>query len=200
MVGAIQSGLSLSTEMLAQMRERLFERLDSNGDGQIDMTELAAASESGSQDQIPADLAQRLKEADTDGDEIISKEEFDSMTPPEKPPSDMPAMGFDQEMIAQMRQQMFSDLDANGDGQIDADEIAALTQNSDVSDDRAAGLADRLLAADSDGDGIISRVEFDSLTPPEKPPMDLELSTLYGSSSSGMQALNDYTASLDIMI
>lgn len=193
MVSAIQSGSSLSTDMLAQMRERMFARLDSNGDGQIDANELAAMTESGDQGKMPDDLAQRLKEADADGDGVITREEFEAMAPPEKP-----AMMFDQATVAQMREQMFSGLDTNGDGQIDAEELAALAENGDQSgipDD----LAEHLKEADSDGDGVITREEFEAMTPPERPPMNQAVSTLYSAESSGAQASSGYGSLLDIM-
>jgi Ca2+-binding EF-hand superfamily protein len=198
MVGAIQSGSSLSADMLAQMRERMFARLDTDGDGQIGAEELAAASQSNSQDRIPADLVDCLNEADIDGNGAISKEEFDSMTFPEPPGT--PPMGFDQTMIAKLREQMFSDLDTNGDGQIDADEIAAITSKTGDSDGKAANLAERILALDSDGDGVISREEFESMTPPERPPMNVAMNAGYRPESLNTQVIGDFASSLDIMI
>lgn len=198
MVGAIQSGSSLSSDMLAQIRERMFARLDTNGDGQIGAEELAAESQSNSQDRIPADLVDCLNKADSNGDGTISKEEFDSMTLPEPPGK--PPKGFDQTVIARMREQMFSDLDTNGDGQIDADEIAAITTKTGDSDGMAADLADRISILDSDGDGVISREEFESMTPPDRPPKNFAMNAGYRPESLNTQVIGDFALSLDIVI
>jgi len=106
MVSGIQSAQSISSDMMAQMREKMFERLDGDGDGQIDLAalqeemETRSASESeevsGRSDPF-ADLYEALTAADVNGDGAVSQEEFDSMElppPPSGPPPEEEKLDF----------------------------------------------------------------------------------------------------------
>jgi len=171
MVGAIQGGSAMSTEMIAQMRERMFSKLDTDGDGQIDLAELQAqATESGSTDNRFTDMFERLSEADTDGDGMVSITEFEAMKPPEPPPggpAGRPEMSA--ESMAQMREKMFSELDSDGDGQIDLVELQAKVDDAAATDDHFSQLLADLKEADTDGDGMVSKTEFEAMKMPEPP-------------------------------
>jgi len=115
--------------------------LDTNGDGNLSAEELG-------------DLSDQLASADTDSDGLISQEELASAisdqieslseanasamqgSPP--PPPDAAAMSA----------RMISDLDANGDGSLSAEELG--------------DLSDQLASADTDSDGLISQEELAS--------------------------------------
>jgi len=88
MISGIQGGFSsLAAPDLQQMREQMFSRLDPDGDGQIDLEELAA--ESGTEDArgaMPGEFLEELRAADANGDGLISEEEFASFEPPPPPP------------------------------------------------------------------------------------------------------------------
>lgn len=88
MVDSIQGGMSLATEQFAQMREKMFARLDTDGDGQIDLAALQSEMEqSDSTDSVHLSrMLEHLTEADTDGDGMVSKTEFEAMKPPPPPP------------------------------------------------------------------------------------------------------------------
>jgi hypothetical protein len=99
MASGIQGAQSISSDMMAQMREKMFERLDGDGDGQIDLAALQQEMEarSGSApDEVSgrpdpfADLYEALTAANVNGDGRVSREEFDSMElpPPPGPPPD----------------------------------------------------------------------------------------------------------------
>lgn len=98
MVGAIQSGLSTSTDVFAQMREKMFAKLDGDGDGQIDLAslteELQASTET---DPGKARFLEDLKAADTDGDGMVSEAEFNAMKPPEPPPLQLSGSAYRQD-------------------------------------------------------------------------------------------------------
>ena len=89
----------------------------------------------------------RLAEADTDGDGLLSKEEF---------------------IATGARAEAFDRLDANSDGMLDTDELGAPRQRPRGR--RSA--ADRFAAIDTDGDGLISSAEFAAL--PSAPPVSFE--------------------------
>ncbi len=103
MIGGIQGGMSSMTaadmqQMREQMREQMFARLDPDGDGQIDLEQVAADVEAkGAQGGRGAKFVEMLQKADANGDGMVSEEEFASMKPPEKPPEDFSAMMFDSE-------------------------------------------------------------------------------------------------------
>jgi Ca2+-binding EF-hand superfamily protein len=161
MVSAIQGNQSFSAETLAQMREKMFQRLDPDGDGQINLTELKTESAESSR---AVDFYEHLAKADTDGDGNVSRKEFDAMQPPPppmQPPSD--------EMMAEMRDKMFEELDPDGDGQIVLSELLASTDSSETASSGFSDLYELLSAADTDGDGIVSRDEFDAMKPPPRP-------------------------------
>jgi len=86
----IQGGMSMSTDMMAQMREQMFAKLDGDGDGSIDLSQLTSEVE-GSDDPGFAAMVEHLSAADTDGDGLISQAEFEAMEPP--PPPDGPPPG-----------------------------------------------------------------------------------------------------------
>jgi hypothetical protein len=100
MVSGIQGMSSISSDMMAQMKEKMFAKLDSDGDGQIDLATLAeemqartaeADSETNAVSDRPdpfADLYEALTAADTNGDGAVSQAEFDAMEPPAPPQGD----------------------------------------------------------------------------------------------------------------
>jgi hypothetical protein len=102
MVSGIQGTSSISSDMIAQMKEKMFARLDSDGDGQIDLATLAeemqahaaeADSETSAVSDRPdpfADLYEALTAADTNGDGVVSADEFDAMELPPPPPGPPP--------------------------------------------------------------------------------------------------------------
>ena len=98
MIGAIQSGMnSLTATDLQQMREQMFSKLDPDGDGQIDLEELAADIEAkGTRGGMPGEFLEKLQEEDANGDGLVSEEEFAAFEPP-PPPEDLSAFLFDEE-------------------------------------------------------------------------------------------------------
>ena len=82
-----------------------FDELDSNGDGFLDAGERSSARR---RRGGRGSASERLTAIDTDGDGLISRAEFAAIDP-------APAIGFDE-------------LDANGDGVVDADERAGIRQ------------------------------------------------------------------------
>ena len=87
MIGSIQGQSTMSADMMAQMRERMFAKMDPDGDGQIDLSQIQAeAKEVDSVDSHLARMLEDLQAADTDGDGMVSKEEFEAMKPPDGPP------------------------------------------------------------------------------------------------------------------
>lgn len=84
----------------------------------------------------------RFAEIDSDGNEQISRAEFDAAPMPHHTPGrrDMRAAGRDM-----MREHMFMALDTDGDGSLSRDDLP--------------DMAGRLAQMDDDGDGLVTRAE-----------------------------------------
>ncbi|OPY72007.1 MAG: EF hand [Syntrophorhabdus sp. PtaU1.Bin050] len=68
--------------------------------------------------------------------------------------------------MTQMRQQMFSKVDANGDGKLDSDELAEMVANGPKN---GPSVDEILSQSDTDGDGSVSESEFEATAPPPPP-------------------------------
>ena len=149
-VSGISGFGSLSTASLSEMRERMFNQIDTSKDGSIDKSEFVALAQQNSSSLVD----ELFSNMDTDQDSLVSMIEFDatlakleqqmkkgdsgmqamSGMPPPPPPPD----------------QVFDTADANSDGSVTQDELTA------VLGDKAADVFSKV---DTDGDGKISRTE-----------------------------------------
>jgi hypothetical protein len=111
-----------------------FADLDTNGDGQLTLEELTAQP------------ANHFASADTDGDGGLSADEMTEMM-----------MARMKDRIATMAAQMIERIDANKDGQIQADEMKPMGADG-------AGLERMFAIMDINGDGAVSQEEFDLVT------------------------------------
>ncbi|MFZ5979382.1 MAG: EF-hand domain-containing protein [Candidatus Zixiibacteriota bacterium] len=77
----------MSTEAMAQMKEKMFTKLDSDGDGALNRTELESFAEELSQKSgQTVDLDEFISSLDSDGDGIVSQDEFMTGGPTAPPP------------------------------------------------------------------------------------------------------------------
>ncbi len=129
---------------------RIIQRLDQNGDGMLDATE-AAAMTRGNLD---------LMLADADGDGLVTSDELETYL-------------FDQSI-----NRMFTQLDSDGNGVLDATEIAA-------SRDPA-----RLQAADADGDGSVTLAELTAHAAAQKAARDAQRQAFQAADADGDHKLS----------
>ena len=120
-----------------QMRARMLERFDANGDGELDATEKQAASAA-----RQARRADALARYDADHDGKLDKTE---------------RRGLVQERRGERFDRIAAKLDKNGDGALTPDELPQAG--------RGARRARRLERADRNRDGIITRDEFIQVRP-----------------------------------
>ena len=106
--------------------EPMVEAVDANQDGNI------------SKDELVAHRAEKFTSADTNGDNLVTAEEFEAFAIAER-----------ERKQAERRARMFDKLDADGDGYVTAEEHAA-------ADTRMDRMFDRV---DTDGDGLIKEAE-----------------------------------------
>ena len=129
---------SQMTSMRSQMGNP-FEKMDSNGDGSLDETEIGSmAGKISEMTGQSVDADQILSKLDSDGDGLINQEEFKSGRPEGPPPRMMGMMGGGMQgntiqslldIMNDSEDDESSDsvdsLDANGDGIVDAEEAMA---------------------------------------------------------------------------
>jgi len=178
-----------------KMREKLFSKADADSNGNVDASELQSmltrlSGNSGTGDSSSSDATALLKKMDSDGNGSLGSTELDAgmraLTGP--PPSTMQfaqsrsgaaADSGDASAIGptgRSGDDLFSKIDSNADGSIDAGELAAFeekmtqaldggdsTASSPASgDDGASAMLDKL---DTDGDGKLGESEFDAGRP-----------------------------------
>jgi Ca2+-binding EF-hand superfamily protein len=119
----------------AEHEARLFAKVDSDGSGSVDATELAAMLAKGPQNGQSTDSAALLKKMDSDGNGSLSQDELsqgmrDLMPPPAS------TLDFAQQRSAANDDDAFASLDTDGDGQISRAEFdaARLPPPDDASD------------------------------------------------------------------
>jgi Ca2+-binding EF-hand superfamily protein len=156
-IGSIGSGVGgYATLQRAQppSKEELFKRADADGSGGVDASELQkmlahrpGGTSSATEDSSAADFSQ----LDSDGSGSLDATELDAamkaLMP--KPTS---TVEFAQQRGGQ-DDDLFSRVDANGDGSIGSDELQALQDRMGIKDD------DAMSRLDSDGNGALSAEE-----------------------------------------
>jgi Ca2+-binding EF-hand superfamily protein len=186
-IGAAGSAWSdMMSSRAGAMKDRMFAKVDGNGDGSVDKTELQTmldkiAKKTGG---TAADAGDMLGKMDSDGNGTLSKDELEAGMKSLMPP---PSSTLD---FAQQRngdsQDLFAKLDANGSGALDVSELSPLLDKmaagragAGKASGDVAGAADAAVfkQLDTDGDGAISKDEFSAAMqkaggggPPPGPP------------------------------
>lgn len=145
MVSSINSSIGLSSMATAQARvDNPFDKLDQNGDGTLDASEISAMAEEITEMTSQAvDTDELLAQLDSDEDGLISEAEFEENRPLGPPPGPPPGMmtgsgtsengGGVQSLLDALGSSDEDDdgtsltdaLDTNGDGVVDAEEAMA---------------------------------------------------------------------------
>ncbi len=153
-----------------QSSSSIFSQLDTNGDGVIDAEELANAlgnSSSTNDDEDSSALEQLIAALDKDGDGTVSEEELNDglktlMEELESQRTGMAMQGMTHPPPPErgrMDDELFSETDANGDGVIDADELAGAVESRQAAGGSGPDAEGLFAALDADGDGSITRQE-----------------------------------------
>lgn len=196
MISSISSSMgSYGTSSLKEMQQKMFQKADSNGDGQISKTELSSMQANGPKGGPSAD--EMFTKLDTDEDGAVSRAESDAALEQMRQEMFHGAAMFsggggsvgEMPSLEEMQEEMFTKVDANGDGSIDASELSTMAANGP----KGGPSTDELLAElDTDGDGAVSRAESDAgiermhenRPPGPPPPMASEESSSLESDSS----------------
>jgi len=166
MIASIGGSSSLGQVSMAEMRQRMFSKIDTNSDGKHDKDELTQMVAQGPQGGPSVDDI--FSKLDTDGDGSVSESEFNAG--PEKgqqaqggfPP---PPAGMGNMSSADFLQQMFNSADTNGDKKIDKDELTQMVAQGPQGGPRVDDIFSKL---DTDEDGSISESEFKAGDKPDQ--------------------------------
>lgn len=144
------SGISgMSTSSLTEMRQKMFDQIDTNGDGSLDKSEIAALIEQNTSSMVDNIFAQM----DTDGDSAISR--IESNAEMSKLGQEMKGKGPGMQGTQgpPPPEDVFETADTDGDGMVSEDELAAVmgAEGTDISQ--------LFSEVDADGDGLISKTE-----------------------------------------
>ncbi|SDF43173.1 Ca2+-binding protein, EF-hand superfamily [Lentzea fradiae] len=155
----------MTSGLQEQKRELLFSKLDRNNDGAIDQSDIFAHIEGFLRDfNVPmdsiqamdirrsgAELWQLLSHADSDGDRVITKEEY--------------AEAIDESVVERiyvsMNASFFRIIDVDGDGLVTEQELARALLRDGIDPEGVRAAFQRL---DTDGDGHITKAEWDQAT------------------------------------
>lgn len=132
--------------------EQVFKKFDVNGDGKISSLELGSMMGSLGQQVTEEELQSMIKEVDADGDGFIDFNEFIALN----------TKGIDSEEVLQNLREAFSIYDADGNGNITAEELQIVMKS--LGDDFSLGECKKMISGvDSDGDGTINFEEFKAM-------------------------------------
>lgn len=202
----------LSTQSVDDVANSVMSAGDTDGDGLMSASELTSALSANAPADAPADASGKmaadiLSALDTDGDGSLSTDEISTAIsnaasdgsstqalrgpPPGPPPGG--GRGAGGAGGASGSSGVFESLDANQDGVVSAEELAA-ANGDDSTDATSSAASDLIKAADQDGDGSLSGGEFYAMLDQGK---DSTSST--DSSSSLTSLLSGSTAAAELM-
>jgi Ca2+-binding EF-hand superfamily protein len=171
MSGGVSATLfsSLQKSQATDRSQKLFDKLDTNGDGSIDSTELKTFADNiGSKTGTQIDSSSLMKALDTDGDGSVSATElkdngkalFDNLRQQlAGSQSQAPAGASAGKPYAD---KLFNSIDTDGNGSISKDELDSfLSKQTDATTSTGSPSATDLMARlDTDGNGSISASEL----------------------------------------
>jgi Ca2+-binding EF-hand superfamily protein len=153
MVSGISSSSSFSTASLSEMRQKMFNKIDTNSDGSIDKTEMSALLQQSTTQNTSGLVDEIFSKQDTDQNGLISLIESNSAM--EKLGQEMKQGGGISAVsgMPPSPEKVFDMADTNKDGVVSKEELAAVIGQN-------GGNIDELFSkVDTDGDGFISRTE-----------------------------------------
>ncbi|MCK9293572.1 MAG: EF-hand domain-containing protein [Desulfobulbaceae bacterium] len=198
-------GSSMGTMMNAMAMQRpdkqqMFGKVDTDGSGAVDQTELASFAEGLSeQTGIEINAEEALSAYDADGDGALSQQEMEAMMGAYMPPPPiMPAAGEESGDTAMNpgsmppppdKEEMFNSIDADGSGTIDESELASFVDQLAEDTGIELNAEDALSTYDTDGDGALSQEEMDTMMtasmPSPPPPPPSQVIAAYNQNSGG---------------
>ena len=175
-VSGSSNAWAAASNQRSQHQPKMFAKADSDSSGGINASELGSMLSDISQKtgMSVGDSSELFAKMDSDGDGSLTSTELDegmkANVPRPPPPSTMDfaqsrgmggvsaAGGKDEKADA-----LFASVDANSDGSLDIDEMEALMAR--IQSETGEDVSESIASLDSDGDGTLSRTEFDAGKP-----------------------------------
>ncbi|XP_008808789.2 probable calcium-binding protein CML10 [Phoenix dactylifera] len=140
---------TLAAETSTKQLERVFNKFDSNGDGRISSSELAAIFRCLGHPATDEELEIMMGEADFNGDGYISLEEF----------LELNTKTVDAKAALEDLRHAFSVFDIDRNGSISVDELEKVLRS--IGEEETLAQCKKMIdGVDQDGDGLISFEEF----------------------------------------
>ncbi len=184
MIGGI-NGSMMNMQAMQQRGEQMYSKIDSDGDGSINKTELEAFSAKVSEmTGKTLNTEDAFSSFDGDGDGSLSREEMSSFMAENHPTR--PSM----QSMQQRGGQMYSRIDSDGDGSINKAELEAFSGKIQERTGKTLNTEEALSSFDTDGDGALNREEMrsfivDSGIRPTPPSMQQAMSAYGANMGSG---------------
>ncbi|RFO98910.1 calcium-binding protein [Rhodoferax lacus] len=147
----------------SQHQARMFAKVDTDGSGGVDQTELSTMlSDVSTKTRTNlGDSKELFTKMDSNADGSLSSDELgQGMKALMPPPS---TMDFAQSRGAGGEDDLFSKVDSNSDGLLDATEVKALADK--IKSDTGEDVSDKFSQLDTDGDAKLTKAEFDAGKP-----------------------------------
>lgn len=201
----------INSQSMAQRKEDMFNKIDSNGDGGIDQTEFSELAKKLAEQSNSTVASQDVFTSyDTDGDSLLSMDELDNFmkenAPPPPPPPPQFSGAESGQSMEEMQESLFSAIDSSGDGGIDEAEfsefiskVSGYSATSDDADNSTEGvtsiseLQSLFASYDTDGDSLLSMDELDNFmkeNAPPPPPQNFAMQYAMSSYNFNMEANN----------
>jgi len=155
----------------SQMQAKMFAKVDTDGSGSVDQSELQTMLSDVSQKtgvDVSSNTAETFKKFDANGDGKLNTDELDkgmqSILPTPTTVDFAQSRGSDSS--SGKADDLFSKLDTNGDGTVNKDELKKLTDK--IKADTGQDTSDAFSKLDSDSDGKLTKAEFEAGRP-QKP-------------------------------
>jgi Ca2+-binding EF-hand superfamily protein len=144
---------SFSSASISEMRQKMFNKIDTNSDGSIDKTEMGALLQQNTSQDTSSLVDKIFTDQDTNQDGLISQIESESSLA--KLEQEMTSGGGRSAMsgMPPPPEKVFDTADTNKDGFVSKDELSAVMGKNGENIDKLFS------KVDTDGDGLISRTE-----------------------------------------
>jgi Ca2+-binding EF-hand superfamily protein len=156
---------ALNTQRNQQHQTKMFAKVDVDGSGGVDQTELSTmlSDISAKTGTSLGDSKELFAKMDSNSDGTLSSDELSQGMKDLLPPPSTMDFAQSRSGSGGKEDDLFSKVDSNGDGSVDATELKALTDK--IKSDTGTDVSQQFSQLDADGNGSLSQAEFEAGRP-----------------------------------
>ena len=156
---------ALNTSHSQQHQAKMFAKVDTDGSGGVDQTELSTmlSDISAKTGTSLGDSKELFSKMDSNADGSLSSDELAKGMKDLLPPPSTMEFAQSRTQSGQKEDDLFSKVDTNGDGSVDASELKVLTDK--IQSDTGQDVSAQFSKLDTDGNGALSQAEFEAGRP-----------------------------------